>query len=534
MTLTKFPALKFPRVSQYVIGEGGKPQQTLRKEDGTNIAKLANIKQFEAMGFEGQLSCKNFSGDKTLTEQMDLPWNQKRLQRIKIALPECAGITQEQVNEIADLIRKHANSLTSLELNFSDISKTSRVTLKPIFDEIKNTHQLENLGINLAKSDFVDDDKEIANIAKALRYLNKLRSLDVNLSKIPAAYRLSLKPIFEALKSMPNLEGLRANLANSNFIRDNNAVNDIAKSFAKLNKLRSLDLDFTNIASSDLISLASMFSSLKMMPLEHFNINLAGTRRDDVALVEIAAALKNKKNLRSFGVNLAMSYGASASSLMPMLGYLKTANPISHLALNLNNTTFSGNDAVLVGLGEVLRRQTELLSLQIGVAGNYFSSDVFNDFINKLPYLGKLENLVLNVHSSRGLSVKAGFDEVPLKELWCNLEQLKSLHAMSLNIGGNDSLDDNSIFRAGSMIKNLEELREINLHISDTQCTAQSVKTLTGSLRAEQLLRLYALGCRMKRDEVRTILGNFEMDHKARAEIYLRKSDYEKPVIPQK
>ena len=413
MTFIKFPSLKFhgsnTSFSQYVTRRGGNPQQILPKEEGECIARLERIKREDVVGFEGKLLHSEFSGEKSLSEQMSLPWDAKKLDRLKIGLPGCEEIQQSQINEIAKLIRRHSAGLSQIDLNFSGIITPANVTLGPIFDALKHVSHLEDFRINLARSNFIRDDRALIDIAKPLRYLNELRDLELNLSGVASNERINFNPILDSMRSLKHIE---------------------------------------------------------------------------------------------------------------------------RLAFNMNESVFIHDSKTLVSFGKTLRDLPKLNQLEFGMAANSFGEVATNEFIYSLRYLGNLRVLNLSMSHMKVLCGDKGVGYRFLKDLWLNFGELQSLRALGLNFSGNWHFNDDTIVGLCSVIHDLTELKNISLHIRDTEGTTQSIKQLTDSLRDDQRLTVDATDCsNMKHARAREIMQGFESNSKAYAKIDLRNFHYETPAI---
>lgn len=502
MSLNRISNFKFrpPRngVKQDIDHESGEFRQPQKEKDGEGVAKFAKIKKLEVVGFAGKVLGSKFLSNKLLADQLGFPKGQKFLKKICISLPKCRNITQAQIKEIAEFLRKNAGSLTDLELDFSGIKSPLGVTLKPIFEEIKDISRLEKFGMNLADSNLACGDRAISDIAKALRHLKNLHSLELNFSGVCPHKRVSLKPMFDALKNKYRLSDFILELARSKLAGDAQAIADIAGGLRHLNELHRLALNFSGICSDERVPLRPVSEALKKMPrLGDFILNLARSNLvgDDQAITDIAEGLGNLDKLHSLEMNFSGVSSDNHISLGPLADSLQGLS-LHSFKINLAGTGEIFGAKAITDIARLLRSKKNLQCLKINLHGVRDSGEsLIRPILEYLKSTNNIKELELNLNQTYYSQV-----DQTLIDLAEALRCQNNLNNFTLGVAGSrfgvDALN-NFIFS----LKYLDKLKNFSLNLAhsihlgsvDRRACLMTCKNLWNNLSQLKFLRTMAI-----------------------------------------
>lgn len=261
----------------------------------------------------------------------------------------------------------------------------------------------------------------------------------------------------------------------------------------------------------------------KVTPWIQIRLDFSQVRLADPQLRELAEFIEAQAAyLRDLALNLSGCCDAHAQSgLENIFNALGKAKYLEVLVIDLSRPAFTDDDGTLAALGKSVLGLPELGGCLLNLDGCNFSSEGIAGLFAHLSQARKLKVLFLNFSEAAHIDARA------LEDIENAVTPCQSLKKLSLDFSHIRGMDDTAAEYLGWMAARMAAAaEELNVNISGTECTAQSLENIARRARASaiQSLTLCAFDVAQIDRNCRGIIADFNDMH-MKATLYTRPED---------
>lgn len=434
--------------------------ETLLDDRGEQVGEIANL--------EVNLRYRDLddNGVKEVATKVKLL---RHLVALALDFSSCTQITDVGVCALASEL-SNLPFLEAISLKFNSCYLITDKSLLQLASALNKLKKLELVSIHL-NSCYQITDEGLVQIALGINRLLRLHTLVIDLSLCNTTHNAGITDYGIAqftvyLKQVSSLQHLTFNLSSWNMSSHpltDQGLTDFAANIFKLQRLRTLKLDFTwciNLTDKGIHSLANSLSRLKLLTVLKLDFSWCKALSDR-GIIPFSSSITNLSRLKTLHLNFSYCNQIHDDAIRELAENLPKLPKLTHLALNFTWCS-ALSDLALIYLSQQLPMLPELESLALHFNNLATLTDQgLTDFSGCLPALDRLQNLTLY------FSHCAQISEIGHDALAEQLGLVANLQRLSLYFTGCKNITAENITTLSSNLQKMLRLKALTLDYSN-------------------------------------------------------------------